>query len=321
MLRVGQTVGAYEVVEELGHGGMAALFLGREIGSERRVALKVMHAEVATDLETQKMFLDEARLSACIRHPNVVHVERIAEHEGTPYLVMEHIPGADLAAVLRARARDRAHLPVPLAVAIAAQIAEGLHAAHESTDELGQPLGIVHRDVSPGNVLIDRAGTVKVIDFGIARARTRLAKTTPGSVKGKLAYMAPEQLEGKAFDRRVDVFALGVVLWEMLVLRRLFYAPTDLDTILRIREPSPVEAPSRHRGDVPSRLDDVIATMLARDLEERFCTTQAARHALLVACPEAREVDAASIGSLATLERRDPIVEDRTRVARPSAKS
>lgn len=302
MLGVGSQLGPYELIAQVGRGGMATLYLGRQSGLggfSRRVAIKVIHPEIASDPEIVKMFLDEARLGASVRHPNVVAIEAIAEHEGRPYLVMEYVEGLTLAQLLRARAESHAPLAVEHAVAIACRLAEGLHAAHECKDELGDPLGIIHRDVSPSNVLIDTSGQVKLIDFGVAKARRRLAKTAPGSVKGKLAYMAPEQLEAGDFDRRVDVFALGVVLWEMLTLRRLFHGATDLETIMKIRDPAPVVPPSRFRADIPPRLDDVLGTMLARDLEDRFCTAAAARHALLVACPAALLVDSPSLAQLA----------------------
>jgi eukaryotic-like serine/threonine-protein kinase len=331
-LSVGDRVGPYEVLSEIGSGGMARIFAGRQTGPGgfvRRVAIKLIHANIATDPDVLKMFLDEARLSACIQHPNVVKVEALGEHEGAPYIVMEHIDGASLAAILRGRAQRREPIAVDVAVAIAARVAEGLHAAHESTDELGNPLGIVHRDVSPSNVLIDRKGHVKLIDFGVAKARERLATTRPGSVKGKLAYMAPEQLLAGPFDRRADVFALGIMLWEMLTLRRLFYASTDIDTILRIKGAIPIEPPSAHRADLPPRLDDVVLTMLARDLEERFTTCAAARHAMLVSCPAALQTEAQALAALVPTEaersslERTPIEhsgEEPTAPQRPSSK-
>jgi len=320
---VGARIGPYELIAELGSGGMARLFLARQSGPggfSRRVAIKVIHPEIASDPEIVKMFLDEARLGGAIRHPNVAQVEAIDEHEGAPYLVMEYIEGATLMQVLRARSQRRDPLPIELAVAIVARVAEGLHAAHETTDELGRPLGIVHRDVSPSNVLIDTAGHVKLIDFGVAKARHRLAKTTPGSVKGKLAYMAPEQLAGQDADRRVDVFALGVVLWEALTLRRLFAGASDLDTILKIRDPAPVIPPSSIRPEVPPRLDDVVGTMLSRDLEERFCTAAAARHAMLLSCPEASSLEASAIAPLAQEQPGLQTVDDVTVPARLAAK-
>jgi serine/threonine-protein kinase len=320
---VGAYIGPYQLVAELGRGGMATLFLGLQTGLggfSRHVAIKIIHPEIASDPETIRMFLDEARLGGSIRHPNVARVEAIAEHDGWPYLVMEYIEGATLTQILRARARAEAPLPLEHTVAIIARIAEALHAAHEATDELGSPLGIVHRDVSPSNVLIDTHGHVKLIDFGVAKARHRLARTMPGSVKGKLAYMAPEQLAGSDLDRRVDVFALGVVLWEMLTLRRLFHAATDIETIMKIRETAPVVPPSSVRPEVSPRLDDVVGTMLARDLEERFCTTAAARHALLVTCPAATLVDSSTLAQLAAQIEAPADVEELTVPARPAAK-
>jgi serine/threonine protein kinase len=318
-LSPGDRIDDYEVLSELGRGGMAQLYLGRQGGLggfARKVAIKIMHPNIAADPEMQKMFLDEARLSACIQHPNVVKVERIGMHGGAPFIVMEHIEGAPLSAVLRSFAARREHVPAMLAVAIAARVAEALHAAHESTDELGQPLGVVHRDVSPSNVLIDRRGFVKLIDFGIAKARQRLSSTVPGAVKGKLAYMAPEQLVGKGFDRRADVFALGIVLWEMLTMRRLFFTRDDVDTILRIRSKDPIEAPSTSRPELPTRLDDVVLTLLARDVEERFSTAAAARAALLIACPEALHVEPAALAALLPEHGADPSSTDPGRLAR-----
>lgn len=315
MFGVGAHIGPYELIAELGKGGMATLFLALQTGLggfSRHVAIKVIHPEIASDPEIIKMFLDEARLGGSIRHPNVARVEAIDEHQGSPYLVMEYISGATLTQILRDHVRSGAPLPLDQIVAIAAAVADALHAAHESTDELGNPLGIVHRDVSPSNVLIDTHGQVKLIDFGVAKARKRLAKTQPGSVKGKLAYMAPEQLAGRDLDRRVDVFALGVVLWEMLTLRRLFHAQTDIETIMKIRDEAPVVPPSAFRPEVPPRLDDVVATMLARDLEERFSTTAAARYAMLVTCPSAALVSSGALAQLAAAHAGAPSREEPT---------
>lgn len=280
---------------------MGTLYVGRQTGLggfSRRVAIKVIHPEIADDVEMVKMFLDEARLGGAVRHPGIVHVESVGEHEGFPYLVMDYVEGFTLATALRARMAARELVPVDVAVSIAAQLADALHAAHETVDEDGQALGLVHRDVSPSNVLIDSRGHVRLIDFGVAKARDRLASTAPGEVKGKLAYMAPEQLESRPIDRRADVFALGVVLWEMLTLTRLFGAPTDVETVMRIRERAPIRPAGEHRGDLPPRLDDVLLTMLARSLDERFCTAAAARFALLQTCPSALAVDPARIAAL-----------------------
>jgi serine/threonine protein kinase len=298
-IRVGSQVGPYELAAEIGRGGMARLFVGRRRGPggfSRRVAIKVLAPELAQIPEMVRMFLDEARLTAAIHHPNVVHVEELGEHAGLPYLVMEHIDGAPLVDVLRALAHSRRLPAADVSIAIAARIAEGLHAAHEITDELGRSLELVHRDVSPQNVLIDAHGEVKLIDFGVAKARDRLAQSRPGEAKGKLAYMSPEQLSGQPIDRRTDVFALGVVVWEMLTLRRLFARADDLTTILAIRSAT-IDPPSRFRDDLDPRLDWVIATALARALDERFTTTMALRCALLASCREAIAIDASAIAA------------------------
>jgi serine/threonine-protein kinase len=319
---VGTRVGPYELVAELGRGGMGVLYVGRQSGLggfSRRVAIKIIHPEVAHDLEMVHMFLDEARLGGAVRHPAIVHVEGIGEHEGRPYLVMDYVEGFTLAAALRAHAMRRAPIAVDVAVSIAMQLADALHAAHETRDEHGQPLGLVHRDVSPQNVLVDARGHVKLIDFGVAKARHRLASTKPGAVKGKLAYMAPEQLDGRSIDRRADVFALGVLLWEMLTLERLFAAPSDVETILRIRDVRPIDPPSTRRRDLPPRLDDVVLTMLSRSLDERFSTAAASRFALMQACPAALAITADRVAAL------DPRVapspgEEPTAPARPTAR-
>jgi serine/threonine-protein kinase len=308
VIQVGSKIGAYEVVKELGRGGMATLYLGTYRGPggfARRVAIKVLHRDVARDPELVRMFLDEARLSACIQHPNVVHVEAFEQLGDLHYLVMEYIEGCTLAQVLRDRAQRREPLPAELAVAILAQVAAGLHAAHEAADELGQPLNIIHRDVSPQNVLLGVAGHVKLIDFGVAKAQHRLAASVSGEIKGKLAYMAPEQLAGEALDRRVDVWALGVVLWEALTSTRLFLGPNEMSTILAVRQQG-VLPPSTLRPDLPPKIDDVILAMLARPVFERFATTAAARAAMLTSVPAALAVDGAAIGQLARATMQAP---------------
>ena len=301
MLAIGQSLGPFELVAELARGGMGALYVGRQTGLggfSRRVPVKVIHPEIARDPDVVRMFLDEARLGGAIRHPGIVHVEAIGEHAGRPFLVMDYVEGFPLVAVLRARHRTKQHLPVEVAVALAIQIADALHAAHETSGEDGEPLEVVHRDVSPHNVLVDRWGHVRLIDFGIAKARTRLASTCPGVVKGKFAYMAPEQLESRDVDRRADVFSLGVLLWELLTLERLFAAGSDVETVIAIRHGRPVAPPSAHRPEVPPRLDDVVTTMLARSVDERFSTAAAARFALAQSCPGALGVAPAELASL-----------------------
>jgi serine/threonine-protein kinase len=301
VIEVGSKLGAYEIVREVGRGGMATLYLAVIRGAggfARRVAIKAVHPEVADDPEVVRMFLDEARLSACIQHPNVVHVQALEQAGALHYLVMEYIEGSTLAHVLRDRLQRGEPLAPDLAVAILSQVAAGLHAAHDTADELGRPLNIVHRDVSPQNVLLGVGGHVKLIDFGVAKARHRLSVSVSGEIKGKLAYLAPEQLAGDPVDRRVDVWALGVVLWETLTCRRLFLGRSEVATMVAVRE-GPIVPPSTYRPGLPPKLDDVVLTMLARPVMERFATAAAARAAMLTAVPAALSVDPSAIAELA----------------------
>lgn len=300
MLEIGQRVGDFEVVERIGRGGMAQLYRARTTGPgdfQRFVAIKVAHENLAQDEVGLNMFLDEARLTACIQHPNVVRVEALGESGGRHYIVMEYIDGVTLSSVLTGLHRRGERMPVDVAVAIAGQIAAGLHAAHEGVDTRGRPLRLIHRDVSPHNVLVTRSGHVKLIDFGVAKARHRLSRSTVGTVKGKLAYMAPEQLAMVDLDRRADVFSLGVVVWEMIALKRLFLGKDDLQTILNLRE-KPIASLRRFRPDCPEKLDYVVQTMLSRDLEERFATAAAARVAMLTSVPAALAVDPPALADL-----------------------
>jgi len=261
---------------------MATLFLGKRVGAAgftRPVAIKVIHTHLADDPKFTRMFIDEAMLSAKIQDPHVVHVEELGEAEGTYYLVMEYVAGASLAEFLRAlRSKQRA-LNVDVAVWLAAQVAAGLHAAHEATNEAGEPLRIVHRDVSPQNVLLAFKGHVKLIDFGIAKGGTP-KETASGSLRGKVAYMPPEQALGEEVDRRADIYALGVVLWEMLTMRRLFDAENEFLLLEKVRNPKVVPPGSLVNG-IPPALDDVVMKALAADPELRIGTADELRAMLL----------------------------------------
>jgi serine/threonine protein kinase len=321
--RVGTSLGPYELVAELGHGGMATLYLAQRVGPagfSRQVAVKVVNQAHQQDPTFVSMFLDEARLSARVQHPNVVHVEELGEQQGVPYLVMEYVDGVSLVDVMRALVTSKRATPIDMAVSIAAQVADGLHGAHESTDEHGRPLGIVHRDVSPHNILLSSRGHVKVIDFGIARARGRLTATEDGALKGKLAYLTPEQLAGDVVDRRSDIFTLAIVLWEMLTMRRLFHSSNDGTTMMRVRE-ARVESPKQYRPEVSDALEHVVMVALARDRAERFQTAYAFRRALLSACSESLFVEPTQIAELVrdaardSLERRRGAVPEELREA------
>jgi serine/threonine protein kinase len=230
-------VGRYALYDAIGHGGTATVHLGRLMGPagfSKTVAVKRMHESVSRDPEVAAMFLDEARISARIRHPNVVAATDLLALDGETFLVMEYVHGESLATLndgLRGRGK---RMPIEVAVHIMRDVLNGLHAAHEALDEVGQSLSLVHRDVSPHNIQIGIDGTARVLDFGIAKALGRLQDTHTGQVKGKLSYMAPEQLMGQPLDRRVDVFAAGVVLWETLVGKRLFIAEHPGQVVQRV---------------------------------------------------------------------------------------
>jgi serine/threonine-protein kinase len=270
-------IGRYVLHGQIASGGMAAVHFGRLHGSagfSRPVAVKRLHARLARDEAARRMFVDEARLASRIAHPNVVPTLDVLEDGGELLLVLEYVHGESLQQLMRAM-RDRDELlPVRIALGISAAVLHGLHAAHEATGEDGEPLCIVHRDVSPQNVLVGADGVARVLDFGIARAQVRLESTSEGVVKGKLAYMAPEQLGGAPLDRRADVYAAAVILWEMLAGRRLFMQEDGpnvmIDRLLR----GDVEPPSRHRPNVPKLLDAIVLHGLARNPQQRFATAR-----------------------------------------------
>ncbi len=306
-------IGNYEIVSHLKAGGMATLYLARRTGAAgfaRHVAIKVVHPHLGQNQSFVRMFLDEAFLSARIQHPNVVHVEELGEADGVYFLVMEYVHGAALSQLLKALAVRRRRLTPELATWIAIQIADGLHAAHELRGDDDQPLMVVHRDVSPQNVLLSYAGHVKVIDFGIAKARTRAKETTTKSLKGKLRYMAPEQAFGKPVDRRTDIYALGVVLWELLTVRRLFEADDDFALLDQVRAPKHLP-PSHYAVGVSPALDAAVLRALAPKADDRPATMQEFRRLLAEAVPGATSVDSAHIAELLGAVMTDEIAKQK----------
>lgn len=270
-----RVVGRYTLHQEIAAGGMATVYLARMVGPARFapvVAVKTMHPHFAREPEFVHMFLDEARLAARIRHPNVVPVLDVHE-EGELFLVLEYIHGESLAHLLAAAREDGRPLPLPIASAITCDVLRGLHAAHEARDESGQPLGVVHRDVSPQNVLVGVDGVARVFDFGIARAAGRLTSTREGQIKGKLGYMAPEQLRGEKATRQADVFSCGILLWQMLTGERLFAGEAEANVIEQVLF-RPIPPPSKHRGDLPDGLDAIALRALSRDPAHRFATAK-----------------------------------------------
>jgi serine/threonine protein kinase len=217
MLVPGQRLGRYQLIKRLAIGGMAEIFLARVVGLEgfeKRVVLKSILAQHATDEEWVQMFLEEARLAATLQHPNIAQVFDVGRDRNVHFFTMEYVRGADVRRIMKAAER-RGGVPLEVAVAIVIGAAAGLHYAHDKTDDAGRPLGIVHRDVSPANVLVSEDGAVKVVDFGIAKAALRRAATRTGTIKGKAGWISPEQCRGDRLDRRSDIFALGILLYEL----------------------------------------------------------------------------------------------------------
>ncbi len=271
-----EVFGQYELLHRFAVGGMAEVFMARRLGAGgfvREVVIKRMLAHLAHDDEYVRMFFDEARLTATLQHPNIAQVLDLGWLDGTWFIAMEFIDGPDLVALVQHGLRHKRPLPIDLAVWIAARAADGLHFAHEQTDPMtGEPLDIVHRDVSLSNIMVSCFGDVKVADFGIARAAVRDSATTQvGTVKGKPGYLAPEQIRGDPFDRRVDVFALGVVLWELLVARRLFHGRSDFET-LEMTVDTDAPPPSARRPEINDTLDDIVLNALAREAWARSAT-------------------------------------------------
>jgi serine/threonine protein kinase len=273
--RAGTASTRYEILGRLAEGGMAEIFLAKSIGMaglERHVVLKRVLPERARDPAFVAMFLDEARLAAQLHHPNVAQVYDIGKLGDSFFFTMEYVHGENARELLAKLMTQRRQLAIGDALTIVAGGAAGLHHAHERRGPDRKPLGIVHRDVSPSNVLVSYEGSVKVVDFGIAKANARnAADTRTGSVKGKVAYMSPEQCKGRELDRRSDVFSLGIVLWELCTGHRLFKYDTDFDTMSAIVYQD-VPPPSHMRPGVPAEVDKIAATAMAKDPNRRFAT-------------------------------------------------
>jgi serine/threonine-protein kinase len=280
-----RVAGRYALHQPIASGGMATVHLGRllgEAGFARTVAVKRLHPQFAADPEFVSMFLDEARLAARIRSPHVVPIVDVIADGGELLLVMEYIQGESLHRILREVLHAGRPIPLDVVVAVMAGVLHGLHAAHEAIDEQGQPLGIVHRDVSPQNILVGSDGLARLLDFGVAKAAGRIQTTREGQLKGKLAYMAPEQLRSEPVTRRTDVYAASVVLWETLTCRRLFRAESEGGVVTNILHaevvrPSQVlqREPDAGTARVLERLDAVVLRGLARAPAERFETARA----------------------------------------------
>lgn len=294
-------LGRYEVCAKLADGGMATLYLGRLHGPggfERPVALKVIKDEYLENKEFVSMFLDEAKIVAKVQHPNVVQLFELGTEKDRLFIAMELLVGQSLWNVWQACHERQSCLRMDLIAWIGARVGEGLHHAHELTGADGKSIELVHRDVNASNIFLTYDGHVKLIDFGLVKATNRVSRTAEGIVKGKVAYMSPEQASGKPVDRRTDIFALGTTLWELTTDRRLFKAPADVDTLLNIKM-AKVPDPTKLVAGYPPKLWAALSKALKKDPNERYATVaDFAKDLDACATLEGRTVNAAALAQV-----------------------
>ncbi|HEX4450385.1 MAG TPA: serine/threonine-protein kinase [Kofleriaceae bacterium] len=260
--------GSYEIYEELGAGGLAAVHLARSRAIKNPVALKRLYPQIASIRELVGSFIDEARLARHLRHPGIARVYEFGKLRGTYFIAFEFVPGPTLQQLQQHCMDYVGKIPTMVVLEIAYQLCDALEHAHNLRNELGHPLGIVHRDVSPSNVIVSNTGQVKLIDFGLAKTKQNSVQSQVGVIKGKLNYVAPEYLSGK-LDARCDLWALGVVMYELLTGKRLFDAP-EQGTILDHVRSLPIPPPSRANPEVPPEVDQIVLTALTRDPNKRW---------------------------------------------------
>jgi serine/threonine protein kinase len=317
---VGVPFGRYRLVERLGRGGMAEVWraiVDGPKGFQRQLVIKRIFSDYAKHDRFVNILADEARVSALLHHPAIVQVHELGQVDGEFYVAMELIDGCDLIELLDASLNQGRVLPPGLACHVIAELADGLAYAHALTDAQGRRLDIVHRDVSPSNVMISSLGEVKLVDFGIAKAADHLRgdKTDVGVIKGKIGYLSPEQASGLPYDRRADIFALGVVFWECLACERLFRSGSDLETLRRIRA-AQVPPPSTKRPGLDPAVDRVVLGMLARAPEARFQSCDEVVQAL---APIKRRLGGSSAALRAFLEELGPIARRGVNPPAPAA--
>jgi serine/threonine-protein kinase len=266
----------YRVVEKLESGGMAEVFRAESEGLQgfrKQVAIKRVLPHLSEKKKFIAMFLDEARLSAQLSHSNCVQVFDIGVGDNAFFIVMEYVDGANLKGIAESLKKQGKDFPVAAAAMIATEICKGLAYAHELTDANGMPLNIVHRDMSPPNVLVTKFGEVKIVDFGLAKASSQLEKSEPGIIKGKFSYLSPEAAMGQDVDSRTDIFAVGIILWELLAGQRLFLGETDFQTVKKVQQ-SMVPAISQINRKVPPELERIVNKALAKDTLQRYGTAR-----------------------------------------------
>ncbi len=276
-LEPGSHLGRYELLTAIAQGGMATVWAARQTGSHgfrKTVALKTMLPMLSDDPQFERMFLAEARLAMRVQHPNVAGTLDLGEDGGLLFLVMEWVDGESLSTLMKAVESAEGRFPLRLALHICSRAARGLHAAHEVTDDDDQPVGIVHRDVSPQNLMISFDGHVKVVDFGVAKGQTENGATQAGQFKGKVPYMAPEQASGDAVDRRTDIFAMGTLLYRLTTGKHPFMGANPSATIANVATARPVP-PSHHVPDYPPELAAIVSRWLAKAPEDRYASMAA----------------------------------------------
>ncbi len=264
--------GQYRLLEKVAMGGMAELFKAKQVGLEgfqRIVAVKRILPHLASNSDFVTMFIDEAKLAAQLNHPNIVHIYDLGKADDSYFIAMEFVEGRDLRSILKESENLSKTMPLPAAIYIAKKICSALHCAHTAKDSDGKPMKLVHRDVSPQNILISTSGEVKLVDFGIAKAVSKASHTQTGALKGKLLYMSPEQAWGKTIDGRSDLFSLGVVLFEMLTGKKLFYGDSEMSILERVREAKLPDF-EQFREQIPPQLEKILKKALEKDPDRRF---------------------------------------------------
>jgi eukaryotic-like serine/threonine-protein kinase len=279
-------IGNYVLCGELARGGMATIYIGHAVGSERPLAIKKMDVNGSSP-ELITMFLDELALAGSVKHRNLVDTVEVVSTDDDLCLVMEYVEGETVSKIVRACREQAITIPVPIVAGIACAALQALHAVHDATDARGKSLEIIHRDVSPQNIMVGVDGVTRLLDFGVAKAAVRLQQTRTGELKGKVAYMAPEQLERHEVTKLTDLYAMAVVLWEMLAGRRLFEADTEGQLVRKVLKGTQ-DPPSLHRVEIPPALDAVVLRALAPSTSDRYQTARQLAGAIEAATPPAR---------------------------------
>ncbi len=283
-------IGRYALFDQFATGGMATVHIGRLDGAggfSRVVAIKRLLPNLVQNEDFTQMLLKEARLAARVRHPNVVPTLDVVASKGDVLLVLEYVHGEALSALCRRQAKERKeHIPLDVAVSVMQDVLQGLSAVHEATDEKGKPLGLVHRDISPPNVIVGADGQARVLDFGIAKALEHLEDSNPNRVKGKSGYMSPEQIRGERVTQRSDVFSAGIILWEMLATRRLFTAEVETERMQKILDGNYPKL-TEFRPELSSKVEELVTKALELDPDQRFASPREFAVALEAAAPGA----------------------------------